>query len=115
MLVLLSCQMVERISTLKKMWSNKSQATGDGGLSSAIAVHAIWSRVPELWTSRQHDRSIICALKHCYLSARYLPRLLKPGRKAHLHGASTAPNLLFGRPTRYLSQAQSPILQMRQT
>jgi hypothetical protein len=26
------------------------QATRDGAFSSAIAVHADWSRVPELWT-----------------------------------------------------------------
>jgi hypothetical protein len=32
-----------------KTQANKSlQATRDGGLSSAIAVHVIWSRVPEL-------------------------------------------------------------------
>ena len=32
-------------------WPNKSlQATRDGRSSSAVAVHVIWSRVPELWT-----------------------------------------------------------------
>jgi hypothetical protein len=32
-----------------KAQANKSlQATRDGGLSSAIAVHVIWPRVPEL-------------------------------------------------------------------